>query len=297
MPLATLQSMLDQAGRANAILVAGDVKEADWKPQLTDYGLRVDEVKSPTKYLSLSSEQLVLPEAVVAAAEKAFAGGELQPVVTYLANSLTVGSGDAERKIPYSTITGVDSLAGVGPLLDNAGQPIRLADDEIALNRWAADDLGAKVGDTVTVNYYEPESTHGVLREHAPPLRLRLAHVVELEKGGKPTAAADPHLTPELKGVTDADSIGDWDVPFKLVEKIRPQDEDYWDKYRTTPKAFVSLALAKRRWATPLGHDQPGAHPHAARRDRFSGRATHQKTRPANKPHRPRHDVSAREAD
>jgi ABC-type antimicrobial peptide transport system permease subunit len=242
-PLATLQAMLDQPGRANAILVAGEVPDGEFKPQLTDYGLRVDEVATPTKYVSLSSEQLVLPEAVVVAAEYAFAGGELQPVVTYLANSIVVGSGDAERKIPYSTITGADSIEGMGPL----------AEDEIALNRWAADDLGAKVGDMVTVNYYEPESTHGVLREHQPPLRLRLAQIVELEKDGQPTAAADPNWTPELKGVTDADSIGDWDVPFELVEKIRPQDEDYWNEYRTTPKAFVSLALAKRLWATRWG--------------------------------------------
>jgi putative ABC transport system permease protein len=252
-PLATLQAMLDQAGRANAILVAVEVKQGDFKPQPTDYGLRVDQFASPTNVVSISSDQLVLSDAAVTAAEKAFAGSGLQPVVTYLANSLVVGNGDTERKIPYSTITGVDSLAGVGPLLDDAGQPIRLADDEIALNRWAADDLGAKIGDTITVNYYEPESTHGVLREHEPPLRLRLAHIVELEKDGQPTAAADPHLTPELKGVTDADSIGDWDVPFELVEKIRPQDEDYWDKYRTTPKAFVSLALAKQLWATRWG--------------------------------------------
>jgi ABC-type antimicrobial peptide transport system permease subunit len=252
-PLATLQSMLDKAGRANAILVAGDVKDGDLRPQLTDYGLRVEQYNSPTKIVSISSDRLVLPDAVVAAAEKAFAGGVVQPVVTYLANSLVVGSGDTSRKIPYSTITGVDSIAGVGPLLDDAGQPIQLADDEIALNRWAADDLGAKIGEKVTVTFYEPESTHGVLREHQPPLELRHARIVELDEAGRPTAAADPHLTPELKGVTDADSISAWDLPFELVEKIRQQDEDYWDQYRTTPKAFVSLALAKRLWASRWG--------------------------------------------
>jgi putative ABC transport system permease protein len=256
-PLATLANMLEQPGRANAILVAGDVTDADLKPQLEDYGLHVEAVDSPSKYVSVSSEQLVVPDAVVAAAEKAFAAGafdagHVQPVVTYLANSIAVGSGDAEKKIPYSTITGVDSVAGIGPLLNDAGEPIRLADDEIALNRWAANDLGAKVGETVTVTFYEPESTHGVLREHEP-LELKLAHIVELEKDGRPTAAADPHLTPELKGVTDQDSISDWDLPFELVEKIRQQDEDYWDQYRTTPKAFVSLGTASKLWASRWG--------------------------------------------
>ncbi len=53
--------------------------------------------------------------------------------------------------------------------------------------------------------------------------------------------------------MTDQKSINDWDLPFELVEKIRPQDEEYWDEYRTTPKAFVSLATAKRLWASRWG--------------------------------------------
>ena len=43
------------------------------------------------------------------------------------------------------------------------------------------------------------------------------------------------------------------DLPFELVETIRDNDEDYWDKYRTTPKAFVSLATAKRLWPSRWG--------------------------------------------
>jgi ABC-type antimicrobial peptide transport system permease subunit len=65
--------------------------------------------------------------------------------------------------------------------------------------------------------------------------------------------AADPHLTPRLKGVTDQKSISDWKLPFELVEKIRPQDEDYWDQYSTTPKAFVSFETAKRLWQSRWG--------------------------------------------
>jgi ABC-type antimicrobial peptide transport system permease subunit len=264
-PLATLQSLLDKPGRANLVLLAGADEDATTttaaelaiadalQPTVDDYGLRVEPIASPVETIEISADQLVLPDDVVAAAERAFPGGQLQPVVTYLANTLVIGKGDAERKIPYSTITGVDSVAGIGPLVDAVGKPIRLADDEIALNRWAADDLGAQVGDMVTVTYYEPESTHGLLREHRPPLELRLAQIVELEAEGRPTPAADPRLTPELPGVTDQESISDWQLPFELVEEIRPQDEEYWDEYRTTPKAFVSLATAKRLWESRWG--------------------------------------------
>ena len=267
-----LQDQLDKPGKANAILVGGpDVDravdkaaeeslQAALRPQLVDYGLKIETLTSPTPAIQIAADQLVLSDDVVRAAERAFPDAGLQPIVTYLANTLTTGEGEAQRKIPYSTIIGVDSTAALGPLLDEAGQPILLADEgpdklaEIVLNKWAADDLQAKVGDKVTVTFYEPESTHGHLRERQPPPTFKLRAIVDLETAeGKPTHAADPRLTPELPGVTDQKSIADWDLPFELVEKVRPQDEEYWDKYRTTPKAFVSFATAERLWKSRWG--------------------------------------------
>ena len=37
------------------------------------------------------------------------------------------------------------------------------------------------------------------------------------------------------------------------MEKIRTVDETYWTDYKTTPKAFVSLRLAKKLWHTRWG--------------------------------------------
>jgi ABC-type lipoprotein release transport system permease subunit len=266
-PLATLQGLLKQSGKANAILLAtnetdrasGDEAARALKmalqPKLEDYGVKIEGLTQPHDAVQLSADALVLPEEIVRAVGKAFPGrgGNVQPIVTYLANTIVAGEGKAERKIPYSTIVGVDSTAQLGPLVDEKGQAIKLASDEIVLNRWAADDLGMKVGDPIKVTYYEPESTHGKLRERAsPPLKLRA--IVELQtEDGRPTLAADPKLTPELPGVTDQKSISNWDLPFELVEKIRPQDEDYWEEYRTTPKAFVSLATAKELWGSRWG--------------------------------------------
>jgi putative ABC transport system permease protein len=264
--LGTVQDLLKLPERANAILVSAasggravgdagnDALEKALRPTLDDYGLTLEGVESPTAVSLISGDQLVLPDEVVKAAKKAYSAAGLQPLVTYLANAISVGEGKAQRKIPYSTITGVESLPGIGPLLDDGGKPIKLADDEIVLNRWAADDLKAKVGDKVSVTFYEPESTHGKLRELAPPPVFTLRAVAELKTvEGKPTAAADPKLTPELPGVTDQKSISDWDLPFELVEKVRPEDEEYWHEYSTTPKAFVSLATAERLWASRWG--------------------------------------------
>jgi ABC-type antimicrobial peptide transport system permease subunit len=260
-PLAALQKLVEQPGKANAILVATDRPAADsgdvaetalrgaLQPRLEDYGVRVEELDSPAHCVQISADELVLPGEIIHAAGQVFKN-ETQPVITYLANTIAVG----ERKIPYSTITGVQSVAQRGPLLDDAGKPIKLADNEIALNSWAAEDLKAKVGDDVTVTFYEPESTHGRLREHQPAPVFKLKVIVPLkDKEGRTIAAADPRLTPEMPGVTDQKSISDWDLPFELVEKIRPEDEKYWDEYRTTPKAFVSFDAAKRLWASRWG--------------------------------------------
>lgn len=265
LPLGSLQELIEQPDKANAILVstadaarassehAQQVLRRALRPTMDDYGLTLEQRDSPHHPLQLASGQLVLAPAIVSAAERAFGDRATQAVITYLANTISLGDGDSVRKIPYSTITGVDSTAELGPLLDDAGNPVRLADDEIALNRWAADDLGATIGDRVSITFYEPESTHGQLRQH-PPLSFRLAHIAELKSDdGTPTLAADRQLTPVLPGVTDQASINDWDLPFELVERIRGKDEAYWDEYRTTPKAFVSLSTAKRLWASRWG--------------------------------------------
>src|SRR5205085_847892 len=104
-------------------------------------------------------DRLVLPQQLVSLAEKLVPSAHAQPVITYLANTITAG----DRKIPYSTVVGVDSTAELGPLLDDAGNPIKLAEGEIALNDWAAADLNVKVDDSVALTWYEPETTHGLV--------------------------------------------------------------------------------------------------------------------------------------
>ena len=267
-PLPVLQRALGKTGQVNAILVAGsgvdtasteeasDSLQQALHPTLEDYGITVRRVtlgdpQAPTsQYINITSDRMLLPEAVVRSASQALAGEEVQPVLTYLANTIEAG----DQKIPYSTISGVDSTAQLGPLTGADGEAIVLANDEIVLNSWAAGDLDVEPGDKITVHFYEPESTHGELKENILPATFKLKAVVPLaDPQERPTRAGDPDLTPELPGVTDQASINDWDLPFKLVEKIRPQDDTYWETYRTTPKAFISLARSRELWQSRFG--------------------------------------------
>lgn len=289
--LRTLQEALDVTGQVNCLLVAGKSaasppgEEASralsdaLKPRLGDYGLSLQEVRirfgegeearDIAHYFSLSSDRMMLDDATAAAAMRALKDMQPQPVLTYLANDIAkieepeVGQ---EAGIPYSMITAIDPMAG-GPLVDEAGNVLPpLADNEIALNRWAAKDQRAEVGDRVRVTWFEPETTHG--QEKETSAEFRVAAIVPLTDPAvpysrrrparydqPPTAANDPDLTPTVKGITDQETIDNWDAPFEYDRtRIRPQDDQYWRNHRTTPKAFVSLATGQRLWGSRFGN-------------------------------------------
>ena len=66
--------------------------------------------------------------------------------------------------------------------------------------------------------------------------------------------AADRDLVPEYPGITESENISDWDPPFPIdLSRVRKEDEDYWHKYRTTPKAFIPLSVAQNLWQTRFG--------------------------------------------
>jgi putative ABC transport system permease protein len=69
-----------------------------------------------------------------------------------------------------------------------------------------------------------------------------------------PTEFGDRDLAPVLPGISNSPTLSDWDPPFPIdLRRIRKVDEDYWEKYRTTPKAFVSLATGQRLWRSRYG--------------------------------------------
>ena len=259
--LADVQKILNVRGKVNAIFVAGArssdndspdqlaeahaTLESLLHPVLADYGLSIRE--TPLGYFLLESDRMLLEPAAVQAAERAFGPLGAQAAFTYLANTIA----DGEREIPYSTITAIDfaSEPPLGGFTTPDGKLIApLAADEIALGAWAAEDLGANVGDTIRVTYFEPESTHGQVREST--VELKLAAIVALAG-----PAADPNLTPTLPGVTDQLSIADWNPPFPFDSaRVRPRDEEYWDHYKATPKAFLALATGRKLWGSRFGN-------------------------------------------
>lgn len=284
----TLQSrsVLDRKGQVNAVIVAGKQRgrstpetatallDDALHPTLQDYGLRVEHIRlgeadNPVaSYINLSSDQMVLPPAVATAALEEFEQDGAQPAITYLANWIRTADGTA--KIPYSTVTAIDSTKELGPLLRDDGSPLVLADDQIVLNSWAAEKDMAKQrrelvpGDRIELVYFEPESTHGEAEEETASFLL--AKVAELAAPDeRPTFVTDPHFTPEVPGLTDQESIDNWDPPFPYdAGRVRTTDRDeddplddiddrYWDHYRATPKAYIAYETGRRLWSSRFG--------------------------------------------
>ena len=247
--LAQLQRELDEPGRVNAIVAPSQKKEEEasgstWHPRLADYGIHL--ARTRLGYVNITTERMLWDPAAEKAVRESLAGRDIQPALTYLANTIACG----ERSIPYSTITAIDfrSMPPLGPMVSPDGKPLPpLADDQIALNSWAADDLHARPGDTIRVSYFEPESTHGQVRQRTADFRL--AAIVALAG-----AADDPALTPSVRGITDQLSMSNWDPPFPFdARRVRPKDEKYWRDHRTAPKAMVSLATGRRLWGSRFG--------------------------------------------
>ena len=256
-PLATLQRSLDQRGRVNALFVdcedsetssvdpCGSLQDALAKHlTLDDVGLRL-RINDELGYIALESEGMLIEPAIELAAREAAgdAGLVASGVQSYLANRISVEGNDAAG-IPFSTVVAIDPRGRTAQLMTttSGAKATALKPGEIILNQWAADDLHVAPGDRITLEYY----VTGALGRLETQRQTFTLHAVVAMTG----AAADPGFVPEYPGVTDTDNLADWDPPFPMqLSAIRDKDERYWDEYKTTPKAFITLADGRRLWA------------------------------------------------
>jgi len=209
---------------------------------LDDYGLKLL-VDSERKTAALESTRMVLePEVIKAFGKCARENGfSYAPVSVYLANSISLKNG--RKEIPYSIVAGIDPKSkACGPMeFAEGGDSRDLKNKGLWLNKWAADDLGAKVGNDIVMEYFVTGSRGRLSVSHKT---FKLRGIARM-KG----AAVDRRFAPDFEGITDAATMDRWEPPFDIdTNKIRPKDEDYWEKYRTAPKAFISYISAYNLW-------------------------------------------------
>ena len=228
-----LNNLMSLKARANVLLLQGNADltkekidaaiQKSWT--LADMNLNIKTLPS-TNTIQITSERVFIEPTVVEAIKKI--ASDKRYIITYFVNSFSFGT----NSTPYSFVS---------TLPDN-----QFKGDEIVINSWLAEDLKVKTGDNIDLKYF----VVGPLKELTEKkVSFRVKSIVEING-----EYADKDLIPNLPGMTDAGNCRDWDtgVPIDL-KKIRPKDEDYWNKWKGTPKAFISDSKGVELWKNRFG--------------------------------------------
>ena len=195
-------------------------------------------------YSVLESQRMFLEPQVVKAVEAlvpnrddpdALPRWKITSRLIYLADTISL----AKREVPYSIIASDDTT-------DENGKYV-IADDEIILVDWPGAPFKGKLPGGVTIAYYSPDEKNHLVKKEAT---FKIHSRPQLEG-----VLDDPDLTPEFPGITDKVDMANWEnPPFPYYSKrIKPADEDYWKRYKTTPKAYVNLKTAQKLWKSRFG--------------------------------------------
>ncbi|MCX6967130.1 MAG: FtsX-like permease family protein [Verrucomicrobia bacterium] len=226
LPLGVLQKQIKKPGCANVLLAqtieattANAALRKAWT--LADLNLELRDLPGGAE---LRTERVFLEPGLAAAALKA--APDARGVLTYLVNEIRLG----ERATPYSMVTAVDSAEWPG--------------NELAINAWLAEDLGAKPGDAVSLRYYVAAANRQLVEKTST---FKVRSLLPLE-------GPDASWMPPFPGLADAENCREWEPGIPMdMSRIRPKDEQYWKAFRGTPKAFLPLKAGQAIWANRFG--------------------------------------------
>jgi putative ABC transport system permease protein len=244
-PIEWLQEKIGRDSMANMLLVASNpdnditIQKANqavaecWQPADAELEVRrldernITEIRSNRVFIDP-----VLTDSAVNISHKAIG------VLTYFVNELKAG----DKTTPYSMVTAMSMSTDANSII-----PPDMQNDEILINQWLANDLEAKVGDSIELTYYVLSSMRR-LQEKTSTFRIRQILPMEYP-------FVDPELMPDFPGLSDAENCRDWETGIPIdLDKIRDKDEAYWDNYRGSPKAFITLSAGRKIWANRYGN-------------------------------------------
>jgi putative ABC transport system permease protein len=195
----------------------------------SDIGLKIAEVRKTGEY-ELRSSRIFIDKALSGEISKLLPSSA--PLITYLANRFTAGS----LSTPYSFVSALPSSLYPGIVSGN----------DMIINSWLARDLSVNPGDSLEMYWYSPDSLNRLVEKSS---RFRIRRVVDMEG-----IWGDSTLMPDFPGISGRSSCSDWDagVPVNL-DKIRKKDEEYWNRFRGTPKAFIGYDKGIEIWGNNFG--------------------------------------------
>jgi len=279
-PINLLQGKINQKGRANLLLV-GDSKSNDSKSvctvetannalhnswKLTDAGLELQTLPEQNM-VQLSTGRIFIDSPIASIAMQI--SPDAIGILTYFVNEIRLG----DKATPYSIVTAIDpkyyklynleygdkNSKSLNPPLSpfikggNIILPFEkggrgdFEDEEVIINSWLAEDLRAKVGDVVQLRYFVFQNSRK-LEERISSFRV--SAIVPMQG-----FANDQTLMPEFPGLANVQNCRDWKPGMTIdITKIRDKDQSYWNAYRGTPKAFITLKAGQTIWGNRFGN-------------------------------------------
>ncbi len=226
-----LAELLEQTGRGNIIC---SLEQADLgnliKPYLTleDYGLNLER-EGKSAYLRSNS---VFISDYLANQFKLIAS-DSQEAFGYFVNSIESGT----KSVPYSFVTGIEKT-----LLASFSRNL----SSIIINEWTARKLNVSNGDRLKMSYYLPRP-FGLLEEKSADFSLEKVISMKDSEQYK-------RFAPVFPGMENAESCSDWDPSLPINTRlIEDDDEEYWETYKSLPKAIVDVQTAKKLWGNRFG--------------------------------------------
>ncbi len=197
--------------------------------QLSDFGLTVAE-NTAHRYLNLQTDSIVMDNKVVQAAQDAATDCGAFSTLSSIYLATRISNPQNGKTLHYLVIAGVGDGLGIS-----------CPDSEMLLNSWAYKRLLPKPGAALNIRFLVPDWM-GTYEPRS--LSLRYSGMTD------PTGEGyDDGLVPTVPGITDEESIANWNPPFPInLGVVTPDDEAYWNAHRAAPKAFASLDTVKSMW-------------------------------------------------
>ena len=236
LPLALLQKKLNWGDRVNQLLTGPVDKDnaSAWIDQtlketwdIEDMGIKI-ETNAEKGCLDLKTDQIFFNSVLEKYFRKTFP--KAQFILSYLVN----GIHSETSSTPYSMVSSVDGNSSIS-----------LARGQIRVSEWVKNDLELKKGDSIDLEYFALDRSRQL-----KTMRQTLTVSGFFETEG----LVDRGMMPDYPGLSDAASCSDWDSGMPIdMGKIRKKDEDYWEKFKGTPKALVSFDQAREIWDNRFG--------------------------------------------
>ncbi len=232
-----LTDKLELEGLANIILISDESKNisltelnSSFKKifKIADANLVIRELES---HFEILSDRIFIDEALSNSINSLDIPNNT--ILTYLVNTLSYN----QKETPYSFVT-----AASNELL-----PQSLNKNEIIINDWLQKDLGITIGDSLELEYFVigPLKT---LEEKKSKFIIKDIIPVQGE-------FSNNTLMPLFPGLADAGSCSEWEAGIPIdLDRIRDKDEVYWDDYKGTPKAFISIEKGIELWSNKYGN-------------------------------------------